>query len=74
MTRLAIFDCDGTLVDSGGNIYSALSLALSGHGLDVPPPRECRRVIGLSLVEAIGLMMTGTPLEQIQIEGVASHD
>ena len=26
-----------------------------------------------SLVEAIGLMMTGTPLEQIHIEGVASH-
>jgi len=27
-----------------------------------------------SLIEAIGLMMTGTPLEQIQKEGVASHD
>src|SRR5512134_2356878 len=26
-----------------------------------------------SLVEAIGLMMTGTPLEQIQKEGVAAH-
>ena len=27
-----------------------------------------------SLTEAIGLMMTGTPLEQIQKEGVAAHD
>jgi len=27
-----------------------------------------------SLIEAIGLMMTGTPLEQIQKEGVATHD
>jgi ABC-type uncharacterized transport system ATPase subunit len=27
-----------------------------------------------SLIEAIGLMMTGTPLEQIQKEGVAAHD
>ncbi|HKG55549.1 MAG TPA: ATP-binding cassette domain-containing protein, partial [Anaerolineales bacterium] len=26
------------------------------------------------LIEAIGLMMTGTPLDQIQKEGVASHD
>jgi len=26
------------------------------------------------LIESIGLMMTGTPLEQIQKEGVASHD
>ena len=63
MTRLAIFDCDGTLVDSGGNIYSALSLALSGHGLAVPPLRECRRVIGLSLVEAIGALLPGTPAD-----------
>jgi simple sugar transport system ATP-binding protein len=27
-----------------------------------------------SLIEAIGLMMTGTPLDQIQKEGVTSHD
>src|SRR5512138_758525 len=27
-----------------------------------------------SMIEAIGQMMTGTPLEQIQKEGVASHD
>jgi len=27
-----------------------------------------------SQIEAIGLMMTGTPLEQIQKEGEASHD
>jgi simple sugar transport system ATP-binding protein len=26
-----------------------------------------------SLIEAIGLMMTGTPLEQIRKEGVATH-
>jgi simple sugar transport system ATP-binding protein len=26
-----------------------------------------------SLIEKIGLMMTGTPLEQIQKEGVAAH-
>ena len=26
------------------------------------------------LIEAIGLMMTGTPLEQIPAEGVAAHD
>jgi simple sugar transport system ATP-binding protein len=27
-----------------------------------------------SQIEALGLMMTGTPLEQIQKEGVAAHD
>ncbi len=53
MTRLAIFDCDGTLVDSGNNIYGALQRAFTHHGLPVPSGRECRRIIGLSLVEAI---------------------
>jgi hypothetical protein len=27
-----------------------------------------------SLIEAIGLMMTGTPLDQIHKEGVEAHD
>ena len=53
MNKLAIFDCDGTLVDSGATIFEALSATLDEHGIRVPPPRECRRVIGLSLVEAM---------------------
>jgi phosphoglycolate phosphatase len=53
MNRLAIFDCDGTLVDSGHTIYVALEQALTEHGLVVPPPHICKRVIGLSLVEAV---------------------
>ena len=57
MNRLAVFDCDGTLVDSCGNIFSALSGAFSDHGLSVPPPDVTRRVIGLSLVEAIATLV-----------------
>jgi len=57
MNRLAVFDCDGTLVDSGGNIYAALSGAFSDHGFNVPPPELSRRVIGLSLVEAIATLV-----------------
>jgi phosphoglycolate phosphatase len=53
LNRLAIFDCDGTLVDSGGSIFRAVSETFVEHGLDVPPPRECRKVIGLSLTEAM---------------------
>ena len=53
MIRLAIFDCDGTLVDSGGNIHRALELALGAHGHDCPPRHEAQRVIGLSLEEAM---------------------
>jgi phosphoglycolate phosphatase len=64
VNRLAIFDCDGTLVDSGANIYAALRTSLEGNGLDVPPPEVCRRVIGLSLVEAIATLLPELPPEQ----------
>lgn len=53
MNRLAVFDCDGTLVDSGATIYAALGQAFEAHGQPLPPVERCRRVIGLSLVEAI---------------------
>jgi len=53
MNRVAVFDCDGTLVDSGATIYAALAESLGGNGIAVPPPDVCRRIIGLSLVEAI---------------------
>lgn len=54
MTRLAIFDCDGTLVDSGATIHSALEATFLFHGLDCPPREVTKKVIGLSLVEAMG--------------------
>jgi phosphoglycolate phosphatase len=57
VNRLAIFDCDGTLVDSGATIVRAVAETFDAHGLPVPPPRECRRVIGLSLSEAIGTLV-----------------
>ena len=53
MNRLAVFDCDGTLVDSGATIYAALSETFVQRRLDIPPARTARRVIGLSLVEAM---------------------
>ncbi|HUG45059.1 MAG TPA: HAD-IA family hydrolase [Sphingomicrobium sp.] len=59
MTRLAIFDCDGTLVDSGATIYHALAETFERHRIDLPPPGECRRVIGLSLTEAMAALVPG---------------
>lgn len=56
MNRLAIFDCDGTLVDSGATIHRALKLAFESHGLDCPPPATSRKIIGLSLVEAMAAL------------------
>ena len=57
MNRLAIFDCDGTLVDSAAPIYAALGRTFRQHGLDVPPSNITRRVIGLSLTEAMAALL-----------------
>ncbi|MGN6154533.1 MAG: HAD hydrolase-like protein, partial [Sphingomicrobium sp.] len=57
MTKLAIFDCDGTLVDSGATIHRALSETIGLHGIPRPPARECRKVIGLSLTQAMGALV-----------------
>ena len=57
MNRLAIFDCDGTLVDSQANICLAMEDCFAGAGLEAPPRERTRRVVGLSLVEAMAAML-----------------
>lgn len=51
--RLAIFDCDGTLVDSQADIGAAMDDAFARCALPAPPRHATRRVVGLSLGEAI---------------------
>ena len=53
MNRLAIFDCDGTLVDSQHNICLAMELCFAEAGLEPPSRERTRSVVGLSLVEAM---------------------
>ena len=57
MNKLAIFDCDGTLVDSGATIYAALQTSFARNGYEVPSPEASRRVIGLSLVESMAALV-----------------
>ncbi len=57
MTRLAIFDCDGTLVDSQANICRAVEEAFDGAKLAPPPRNAIRRIVGLSLVEAMRILL-----------------
>jgi phosphoglycolate phosphatase len=56
MIKLAIFDCDGTLVDSGATIHTALQQAFEAHGLECPPRDVAKKVIGLSLMEAMAAL------------------
>lgn len=57
MNRLALFDCDGTLVDSQANICRAMEEAFGQAGLEVPDRNEIRRIVGLSLVEAVATLI-----------------
>ena len=51
-TRLAIFDVDGTLIDSQHNIVASMVRACECNELAAPAPEAIRRIIGLSLLEA----------------------
>ncbi len=53
MTRLAVFDCDGTLIDSQVNILRAVGDTFARHGLPAPADHAIRRIVGLSLFEAM---------------------
>jgi phosphoglycolate phosphatase len=57
VNRLALFDCDGTLVDSQANICLAMETAFAGAGLAAPDRHVTRRVVGLSLVEAMRALL-----------------
>ncbi|MDH3239860.1 MAG: HAD-IA family hydrolase [Alphaproteobacteria bacterium] len=52
--RLAVFDMDGTLVDSQHMIVAAMGAAFAAMDLEPPPGGDIRRVVGLSLGAAIG--------------------
>lgn len=54
--RLALFDCDGTLVDSQANICLAAVEAFRMADLTPPPAPAIRRIVGLSLVEAMRVL------------------
>jgi phosphoglycolate phosphatase len=57
LNKLAIFDCDGTLVDSGANICLAMEECFARAELPAPPRERTRAVVGLSLVEAMQAML-----------------
>ncbi|MCW3836430.1 HAD-IA family hydrolase [Sphingomonas canadensis] len=57
MTRLAVFDCDGTLVDSQANICRAMESCFAAHRMEPPDRAAIRGIVGLSLVPAIARLL-----------------
>ena len=61
-TRLALFDCDGTLIDGQASICEAMETAFAAHGLAAPPRNQVRRAVRLSLPVAVrGLLPHAGP-------------
>lgn len=60
--RLAIFDCDGTIVDSQRSIVLSMRTAFERHDLPPPEADAVRRMVGLPLFDAIArLLPADTP-------------
>ena len=57
MVKLAVFDCDGTLIDSQVNILRAMGASFARAGLAAPADHAVRRVVGLSLVESMQVLL-----------------
>lgn len=74
--RLAVFDCDGTLVDSQHSIVAAMRAACSAHDLEEPPAERVRRVVGLHLLEAIRVLLpdaADTVLDSVRASYIAAY-
>ena len=66
--KLAVFDCDGTLVDGQAGVVGAMSRAFARIGAPPPDPRNIRRIVGLSLPQAVRqLMMESREIDRQQV-------
>ncbi|OSP55158.1 HAD-IA family hydrolase [Pseudoruegeria sp. SK021] len=57
--KLAVFDVDGSLVDSQAHIYAAVCAAFDASGLAIPQREAVHQIIGLSLPTAIACLAPG---------------
>jgi phosphoglycolate phosphatase len=69
--RLAIFDVDGTLVDSQATIVACMQQAFAAEGLPPPAPEAVRRIVGLTLPIATAELL-GEP-DPVLAERLAEH-
>ena len=62
--RLVIFDVDGTLVDSQGDIVAAMTAAFAEVGAPLPPRAVVLGIVGLSLDVAMPVLAPGLTTAQ----------
>lgn len=62
--RLALFDCDGTLVDSQADICIAMEAAYASIGVSPPDRVSIRRIVGLSVPQAVRALASDLSAQQ----------
>jgi len=62
--RLAVFDWDGTLMDSAGAIVASMQAAATDLGLTPPDDKTVRQVIGLGLYDALSQALPEIPASE----------
>jgi phosphoglycolate phosphatase len=73
--KLAVFDVDGTLVDSRASIASAMDAAFVAVGLEAPGYEVTRSIVGMSLTPAIAQLagdVSADVVAQLQAEYVSA--
>ncbi len=60
--KLIIFDCDGTLLDSQDLIVQSMNDAFESEGMEPPARADTLSIVGLSLVEAMQVLIPGKSL------------
>lgn len=64
--KLAVFDCDGTLVDGQADICDTMEAAFTRAQLTPPSRNDVRRIVGLSLPVAIRQLAPQLDEEQVR--------
>jgi phosphoglycolate phosphatase len=66
MSRLVLFDLDGTLVDSSPGIHASVRVAVAPFGLPEPTPEQLRAMVGPPLQDgfALGFGLAGADVDR----------
>ena len=70
--KLAVFDCDGTLIDGQASICEAMEAAFAAQGMPAPERPTIRRAVGLSLPQAMRKLLPDSD-ERLQDALVESY-
>ena len=62
--KLAVFDCDGPLIDGQAPICGGVGAAIGAFGMAAPSRGDIRRAVGLSLPQAIRRLVPASTQDQ----------